>query len=351
MATTNYKQINSRIIEKYSVKKKLFFLKIATAIRISDREKGLLIQHVQKTNRGYKKQGASFFVRQRDLPSLLVLLHSTLNLHKEDLGTGVQKYIKDQLGFVTSGNLLQELSKMEDQLRGNSGAAKLDELQELLSVKDEQISTLAVALAKARSKRQEIRVVELERRIPEFKSKLSEFNHLLENGRDIAKQEGKKQESLFQDFLNQNFWMFGVSYVSIENKPRSGKNHIPDLLLQRADGFNDVVELENPTDRLFVKKGKRYEQSGELKEALAQTMDYLDDYAVGFKDEYYETQIDTYKPNGIVVIGRALDKELERRRRQLNSYLHGIEIWTYDDLVKNAEQVISLLERGPLYSE
>jgi hypothetical protein len=187
----------------------------------------------------------------------------------------------------------------------------------------------------------------MERSVPIFKRKLSELKRLLEKGKEVSKKQGKQQESLFQDFLMQNFWMFGPQYISAEAKPRSGKRTIPDLLIQRTDGFNDVVELENPTDYLFVKTEKRAELSGELKESLAQVMDYLDDYALGHRDTFYEDNLDTYKPKGIIVIGRRGDRALERRRRQLNSYLHGIEIWTYDDLVSNAQQVIDLLQRGP----
>lgn len=75
-------------------------------------------------------------------------------------------------------------------------------------------------------------------------------------------------------------------------------------------------------------------------------MNYVDDYALRYRDEYYKHGIDTYKPNGIIVIGRRGVQDLERRRRQLNAYLHGIDIWTFDDLISNAEQVITLLKTG-----
>ena len=347
-----YNTISGLRIRKGVDKKKDFYLAASTAVRVEDNEKGLLLQHQQQLKRGVRQQGANFFVKQENLPGFLQLLHQLLRERVDDFSVALRPYILKHLPQPSGVNIAitnKELETLSSRMKRSSSErrAEVTALRTQLALKDKEIASLTKELTKARRQRQQIRIIEMERSVPEFKKKLDEFKRLVDEGKSIAAGRGIKQESLYQEFLEVNFWMFGVQYISVESKRRSGRDTIPDLLLQRTDGFNDVVELENPTDTLLVAKANRFEQSGPLKEALAQTMDYLDDYDVGYQEDFYETGLDTYKPKGIIVIGRSGEKDVERRRRQLNSYLHGIEVWTYDDLMRNAQQVIDLLERGP----
>jgi hypothetical protein len=352
MASRYQKLSPGLIIRKGSGKRQGFYLAAAPAVRLETNERGLLLQHQQQLKQGVKQQGANFFVKQENLPGFLQLIHQLLKERIDDFSVGFRPFILRQLPQGDGVNIAttnKDLEKLSGQLKRLTTERKSEvaTLKSQLALKDKEIATLTKDLTKARRQRQQIRIVEMEQSVPEFKKQLAEFQRLIDEGKALASVKGMKQESLYQDFLKDNFWMFGVQYISMESKQRSGRDTIPDLLLQRTDGFNDVVELENPTDPLFVVKANRSEQSGALKEALAQTMDYLDDYDIGYQEDFYETGLDTYKPKGIIVIGRSGEKSAERRRRQLNSYLHGIEIWTYDDLIHNAQQVINLLERGP----
>lgn len=348
---TGYKKISGRRIRKGGNWNSPFFIEASIAVRRRDNRMGLLLQHQQKVGLGSRKQGASFFVRQRDIARFLRVVRRLLKDRSCDLDSWCRRQIEDSLsrdlrmGISTSR---KELGDLERRLEMSQDSEEIRELKEQLAAKDREIAELSTELNKARLERSRIRLKEMERSVPEFKRRLHELRRLIDEGQEIAKSEGKKLESLYQDFLEENFWMFGMPYICVKGQRRSNVASIPDLLLQRADGFNDVVELENPIDTVFIERSGRYEQSAALKEALAQIMDYLDDYAVRYPVEYYEAGLDTYKAKGIVVIGRSGTKELERRRRQLNSYLHGIEIWTYDDLIRNAERVIDLLERGPM---
>ena len=352
MASRYQKLSPGLYIRKGWGKRQGFYLAAAPAVRLENNERGLLLQHQQQLKHGVKQQGASFFVKQENLPSFLQLIHQLLKERIDDFSIGFRPSILKQLpqddgvSIATTNKDLENLSGQLKRLT-TERKAEVAALKSQLAVKDKEIASLTKDLIRARRQRQQIRIVEMEQSVPEFKKQLAEFQRLIDEGKTLASAKGIKQESLYQDFLKDNFWMFGVQYISMESKQRSGRDTIPDLLLQRTDGFNDVVELENPTDPLFVVKANRPEQSSALKEALAQTMDYLDDYDIGYQEDFYETGLDTYKPKGIIVIGRSGERNTERRRRQLNSYLHGIEIWTYDDLIHNAQQVINLLERGP----
>lgn len=358
MAQT-YTTTSGRTIQKRGLAGKQFYTTVYTATRETDkqRQRGLLFQHQQKLKTGkMRKLGANFFVPEKDLPGFLNILREVLtqngNQFTKAISTKVANIITPSLEDEIRG-IGREVEQLEAQLASCSKdqQAERDRLQREIAFRDDKITSISRELAEVRRRTQRVRILEMEHQVPLFKQHLADFRRLIEEGDEIAKSRGIQQESLYQDFLFQHFWMFGLGYVSVKSKPKSAPNRSPDFLLQRADGFNDVVELENPTDPLFVKTTRRPEQSGSLKEALAQTMDYVDDYTLRHRDEYYEQGLDTYKPNGIIVIGRQGTPDLERRRRQLNAYLHGIQIWTYDDLINNAEQVISLLETGPLTSE
>jgi ribosomal protein S30 len=352
MTSKRYQKISSLGVRKGKGNRP-FYIEASTAVRLSDGARGLLLQHQQKTRFGPRKQGFSFFVRQQDIPGFLYLIAKLLQDNVSDFGPWAERNIKES-PLLTSGArvfaIRKELEDMEKKLGDLTPdmEREIQELRDQIAAKDTEIDVLTTDLHKVRQQRRRIWIKQMERSVPMFRERLEELRRLVKEGREIAKLRNVKQETLYQDFLEENFWMFGMPYISVKGQRRSSTSDVPDLLLQRTDGFNDVVELENPTDRLFIEKSGRYEQSAELKEALAQIMDYLDDYAVRYYEEYYEDGLDTYKPKGIVVIGRSGERDLERRRRQLNSYLHGIEIWTYDDLVNNAERIITLLERGPM---
>lgn len=342
-----------RTISKRSSAGKQFFTTVYFATRTRDQQKGLLFEHQQKLKTGRaRKLGSNFFVPAKDLRGFLVVLQEVIEQNQEQL---VRRAGKDLLSFMFPPvesriqNIADEIENLESQLQtlDSDQTQRIQRLSSEIAKKDKQIIAISHELEKIRRRRQHVRVLEMERQVHFFKNNLADFKRLIENGKEISDSRGVQQESLYQEFLVKNFWMFGIQYIAASSKPKSSTKGIPDLLLQRTDGFNDVIELENPTDQIFVNIAKRPEQSAALKEALAQTMDYVDDYALRYRDEYYEHGIDTYKPSGIIVIGRRRDKSLERRRRQLNAYLHGIEIWTFDDLMSNAEQVITLIETGP----
>lgn len=352
-----YEIIEGLTLPKSGSNRKQFYTTIFLARRNTDGQLGFLFQHQQKLKTGgRRKLGSNFFVPQKDLPGFINVFRQVVNEHGENLNRTVYGRLKGLLtadAAVSISSLAEEISALEAQLNelSKGGKAKIDGLQREIAKRDGQLAKISNELEKVRRQRQKVRILEMERLLPVFQQQLEEFKQLVKNGVKIAKKQKIKQETIFQEFLTQHFWMFGPQYISVQPKPNSSARRIPDLLIQRADGFNDVIELENPTDDLFVNVKKRPEQSKALKEALAQVMDYVDDYALRYRDEFYDSGLDTYKPTGIIVIGRQGGRDLERRRRQLNSYLHGIEIWTYDDLFANAERVISLLKSGPLSHE
>lgn len=175
----------------------------------------------------------------------------------------------------------------------------------------------------------------LRNRIPEFKKILFEFKQLIR---------AKKTEPSYQKFLKNNFWIFGLEYISVKPQKMAGATNKPDFSLERYDKFRDIVEIKRPHDEVFVKfRNNRFHQSKKLKEALAEVMDYVDYFLKHVNDEAMEFGENYYKPKAIIVIGQT--KEFKEKIRQLNSFLHRIEIVTYNDLVKRAEKIIEFYEK------
>lgn len=131
-------------------------------------------------------------------------------------------------------------------------------------------------------------------------------------------------------------WLFGLEYVSIKSKvrfpPQNNKFEF-DLMLQRYDGFNDLVELKGPNEQLFVQKtDRRTAFSQKLSEALGQSMIYLTEC-----DKSDELNI--FRPRAIIIIGNKTTDD-ERQRRMVTSHFARIEIITYSDLIERTEQLL-----------
>jgi len=55
--------------------------------------------------------------------------------------------------------------------------------------------------------------------------------------------------------------------------------------------------------------------------------------------------MELHRPRGFVVIGRTKNAAERERLRLENSFLAGISILTYDDLVERAEHLLTFLQR------
>jgi hypothetical protein len=88
-----------------------------------------------------------------------------------------------------------------------------------------------------------------------------------------------------QDFLATHSLLFGLEYASIRPQ-QSGPSGSMDFLLERFDGYNDVVELKGPNEPILrsreqepgsgVPTPHRYRLGKELAHALPQALAYRD---------------------------------------------------------------------------
>lgn len=258
-----------------------------------------------------------------------------MRLYKPYHWTKIKEIVKDELAPAIGWSLSEEedtvrltaVQRLTKELEQKKKKVKLTEkkLKEQEDIIKELIDNLAI-YKKQYTKNE----------IPKYKMKLKEFKKLISS--DLKEQK-------YQEFLKQNFWMFGLEYINTKSQKRAGSSDIPDYTLEKYDTYHDVVEIKRPGHNVFVKKSKRLYQSSELKDAISECMDYVDYFDSQYKDEYWDTRENYYKTKGIVIIGNKLNASEKSKLKQLNSYLHRIEVLTYHDLVCRADNIIKFYEK------
>jgi hypothetical protein len=202
-------------------------------------------------------------------------------------------------------------------------------------------------LKKARKRNMEYRETIDRLEVSSFKEDLRDFQ---------AKLKANVGETGIHKWLEERMWVFGSEYL--HSQPISCSevgwvNSRFDFFLQRYDSFFDIIELKSPTSKLFkrssLSKSRLFPSrespiSADLQKAISQMIGYLETATLSASLLQAMKGIYILKPKGIIVIGRNTDEEV-KAKRTLNSYLHTIEVLTYDDLYAKAREFIQLLNQ------
>lgn len=173
---------------------------------------------------------------------------------------------------------------------------------------------------------------------------------------DLLTRAGEKE---LQEFLELHPWILGLDYAQTR-----AREHIPrgavDFLLERFDGFHDLLELKGPGDRLFdvqsqadLPSASAYRLSRPLSLALAQVHAYRDTLRhEETLDRLYGLQ-HTREPRIIILIGRAaaLTEAEKRLLREFNCSLHRVEVVPFDLVAQRARASLDNVERYLLSAE
>ncbi len=195
------------------------------------------------------------------------------------------------------------------------------------------------------------------------KESIEDLNSLLNLEKDgnivesIKKQEtltkyvAGQPEKIFQNWIEENLWIFGVEYYKkhnwriIDNTPDNSSE--ADLVMETVDGFIDLIELKRPKLKsslfIFDSEHKSYYPSSELSKPIGQCLLYLKKLDEQKNKIENDRNTKVLKPRIKLIIGRNNDfgDDEKKALKMLNSNLHQIEIITYDDLLKNGEIIIS----------
>jgi hypothetical protein len=139
--------------------------------------------------------------------------------------------------------------------------------------------------------------------------------------------------------------LFGLDYKRVIPKYMLGSDYVTDYALERHSGLIDVVEIEPSTMKLYTKAGNPRADLVHAEQQVLDWLEWLEANARLARDDLPQMM----RPFGQVVIGRSGDLSEANARRLLrrNASFRGVlEILTYDDIVRRAKDMLSVLQ-GP----
>jgi hypothetical protein len=170
-------------------------------------------------------------------------------------------------------------------------------------------------------------------------------------------------ETAMHAFIEKNLWLLGLDYAKMVSQQRLLGGRM-DFILERFDGFQDVLELKDPQDPIVVDAGdpglgaaspsSAYSLSRVVAQALGQVHSYRDRLT-----RHAEATEDllglplSRDPRLIIIVGRAdrLPEHSQRVLTELNKTLHRVEVVPYDVLARRAEAVLANVEKYLLHLE
>jgi len=165
-----------------------------------------------------------------------------------------------------------------------------------------------------------------------------------------ASLDANDNEQYYQDWCEENGWIFGNQYVIKDDERRISRSDNVDFLAASViSGFRDIIELKKPSFQVlnYDTNHESYYFTSEVSKAIGQCHRYLDvfseDAARGLRDNL---EIVAYHPRATIIIGRSneWDDDKHRALHGLNNRLSGISILTYDHLLSQGKRLIELLQ-------
>lgn len=191
------------------------------------------------------------------------------------------------------------------------------------------------------------------------KGKLSEFQKALS--------EHSTDENWWQDFFEENKWIFGygLNYEILRQEqaqPNYGGTKVDGKGGQRGDyltstlgdvNFTVLLEIKTPETPLLqgteeIRNGA-WSYSKNLTDAVSQIQANIDMWEKdgstnpGNRDRLEGDCIYTVQPKGILIIGKLSELDTRNKKetfQRLRRSIHGVDILTFDELLKRAEFIV-----------
>jgi hypothetical protein len=158
------------------------------------------------------------------------------------------------------------------------------------------------------------------------------------------------RESEFQKHLTEHPWMFGSEYSQLIPRRAMTRDQKQDFVQRRTtDGFLEITEIKTPLRGapLFLPDDSHnsFYPRSELSAVLGQVINYISEIEA---DKHRILAVDgehVAKVRAKIIIGCTEgNPDQVTALRQFNGHLHGIEIITFDQLLRIAKRVISYME-------
>ena len=152
-------------------------------------------------------------------------------------------------------------------------------------------------------------------------------------------------EQGFQELLEANWWMLGGQYISMIPRRDWTVEDSLDILLQTADRYFEIIELKRSNASILVQDHGNSVVSGEVNRAVNQAAHYISEIEADRGNLLRKYKVDLYKLKAKVLIGYLPDddpdEEAKREAlRMYNSHLSRIQVITYDELGRIADNVV-----------
>jgi hypothetical protein len=166
----------------------------------------------------------------------------------------------------------------------------------------------------------------------------------------------RSNEVDLQRYIENHPWLIGLDYSRVRARRDVPRGSL-DFVLERFDGFHDLLELKSPGDSIIDApdamddvgpSASAYSLSRALANALAQVHVYRDTLTA------HESTVEqlyglahSRDPRIVIVIGQVRNLPAHRRRvlEQLNRSLHRVEVIPYDVIGRRAEAWVRAIER------
>jgi hypothetical protein len=159
-------------------------------------------------------------------------------------------------------------------------------------------------------------------------------------------EEPSTPEHEFQRLLADSPWMFGSEYSELLPRRTWTRDDNLDFMLRRTvDGFLQIVEIKTAFAEpllLHDRSHDSYHPSAKLSKVVGQVIRYIEEVERSRDSIIASDQVDPLKIRALVIIGRDGDAPHQAALRNLNGHLHGIEIITYDQLLRIADRVLGI---------
>jgi hypothetical protein len=186
-------------------------------------------------------------------------------------------------------------------------------------------------------------------RLEDARAAADEFDRIL----------GTAGETEIQEFLELHPWLLGLDYAQVRARQMIPRGTV-DFLLERIDGYHDLLELKGPGDAIFevqtraaLPSPSAYRLSRPLSLALAQVHGYRDALQYEEVVEKLYGLPHSRDPRSIILIGRAseLSEGGERLLREFNRSLHRVEVVPFDVLADRVRANLANVERYLLVAD
>jgi Domain of unknown function (DUF4263) len=266
----------------------------------------------------------------------------------EKLYTFLSASLADKFKNETGGELHlirgEDYAKLEGLLQALPNLADADKFQlvkNVLAQLDGADSTIKeFAAAFEGSSEQTLRHIAAASRLVQYKEALAELKRLVNDPTTT--------EPKFQKHLERNPWLFGSEYSELLERRAWSRDEQLDYMLRRtADNYLEIVEIKTAfAEPLFQYDDSRslYYPSSRLSKVIGQVMKYIEEVERNRDHIRSKDKEDTLKIRARAILGRDHDADHQAALRNLNDHLHGIEILTFDQLIRIGERMMSIFE-------